>query len=200
MLTVRTPPFTFAAVIDCGCVNVLTAFRRGTIAVLMVRVVEPPNATPPPPLRPSPAPIVTPLFCSIEFVTPAGGIASVTSPLAPPPVRPAPAVTPVIVPLPPPDGHAVRQSVPMQSPFALMLPATSSVWVGLFVPMPTPPEARIRNSLGLVDVNALLEDESAQTKAPSCAALACQPAARLSAPAATLLDPPGTPHCCRWRY
>lgn len=68
---------------------------------------------------------------------------------------------------------------------------TTSIWFGLFVPTPTPPEARIRNWFSPVEAKSPLA-ASAQTNAPLWLAAAWCPAARLWSPAAVLLRPPGT--------
>ena len=56
-------------------------------------------------------------------------------------------------------------------------PFTSRRNPGAFVPMPTPPPARIRNWSAAVEMK-LESVESAQTKEPAFAALARRPAAR----------------------
>ena len=60
---------------------------------------------------------------------------------------------------------------------------------GLALPMPTPPDARMRNWLAFVDGKSA-SVASAQTKAPVWMALARRPAARLSSPPARLFRPP----------
>src|SRR5438445_3339943 len=73
-------------------------------AVAILRVVVPPRGTAPPPARPAPAVKVKDGFASMPLSTPEGAMLRLTAPVVPPPVRPEPAITPVIVPEPPPGG------------------------------------------------------------------------------------------------
>src|SRR5437870_9041077 len=70
-------------------------------------------------------------------------------------------------------------------------PPTVTRKSGLVVPMPTPPEARTRNWLLVVDVKSA-SCESAQTKVPLWSAFALRPAANDQFPPARFASPPGT--------
>ena len=74
---------------------------------------------------------------------------------------------------------------------AVTVPFTCKALTGLFVPMPTPPLAWMRNVLLEIELK-LPADPSDQTNAPLLSAWACCPAAKLLTPPATLLLPPGT--------
>jgi hypothetical protein len=83
-------------------------------------------------------------------------------------------------------GHSILSLMPSMVmelplvivPLAWMFPATSSFSLGLVVPIPTPPSARIRNWSGPVEVKSA-SVESPHTKAPLWLALALRPAAKL---------------------
>jgi hypothetical protein len=64
---------------------------------------------------------------------------NVPDPVIGPPVKPVPVATLVTVPPPPVPGQADLQSLPIQRFTPLTLPATSSIWVGEVVPIPTLP-------------------------------------------------------------
>ena len=77
-----------------------------------------------------------------------------------------------------PDGTIPVNPAPLPlNVVAVMVPFTSSAVAGLFLPMPTPPPARIKSWL-LAVVAKSASVESAQTKAPVCSALARRPAAK----------------------
>ena len=133
-----------------------------------------PNATVPPPLRPVPAVTVTWVMAGTRLARPTVPAASwllVTEPLA--------GVT--FVKLEPLPTKALAVTVPL----------TCKALTGLFVPMPTPPLARMRKVLLAVELK-VPPVPSAQTNAPLLSAWACCPAAKLLTPPATLLFPPGT--------
>src|SRR6476660_4587665 len=77
-------------------------------------------------------------------------------------------------------------SVSVTSPFT-----AKAAPLGLFVLIPTPPEARMRNWLLPVEAKSA-SVESAQTNAPGLAALARRPAAKAKSAFAELFRPPGT--------